>query len=530
MTTRLPRGTADAVGARLFPPVDPYAADPVAWARDVLGVHLWSRQRQIIESVRDTARTAVRSGHGVGKTLSAAVTCLWFMDTHTSSRVISTAPTWGGVEKLLWTEIGQLHARARSRPAAQSRPIFQTTPLQTELRLADGRYAIGLTAKPENSEAFAGHHAPHILVIFDEASGVHQRIFEVAEGYLTTDGARALLIGNPTRNSGELYDAFHSKRAEYSTIAISALDAPAFTGEDVPEAVRASLTGKAWVESRRRAWGEGSPLYQVRVLGQFAKSAEDTVMSLGAVEDAQLRELPADSAVDRVVIGCDVARFGTDETVIAERVGQRVRIVEHYFGKPTTHTAARVAHWAGRHPRVSTRIVIDDTGVGGGVTDQLRAERWNVTAFNASASAFRPDKYPNRRSELWFEMAEQLPGLDLDPDDQLAADLTAPMYTYDTKMRQVVEAKKDTKKRLGRSPDRADAVMLTLAGSHAFTGLVFFGDPSRWPALRQGATPEEIMARIDAAAAFNSSPGERMRRDLGEGRPLSDDELRDSPM
>jgi hypothetical protein len=449
---------------------DPYAADPVGWARDVLGVHLWSRQAEIAESVRDHARTAVRSGHGVGKTTGAAVIALWFLDTHARSRAITTATKWSQVEKLLWHEIALLLAAARDRPQAKGRPIFAAgaTALQTELRLPDGRYAIGLSSKPEQSESFAGHHAPHILLVVDEASGVPEPIFEVAEGYMTTEGARMLLIGNPTRAQGEFFDAFHSKRADYATLHISALESPAITGERVPEELRAALTGRAWVESRRRVWGEDSVPYQVRVLGQFARRSIDTVVALGDVEDAQEREVrtPYPAQQDDVTVAVDVARFGADETVITTRHGGRVRIREVYRGKDTTHTAARVVAWhralreeSGADPR----IVVDDVGVGGGVTDQLRARELEVHAFNGGERARQPALYPNRRSEMWFVLAEALAELDLDGDDQLAAELTAPMFRYDGDLRRVVERKEDTKRRLGRSPDRADSVMLALA-------------------------------------------------------------------
>lgn len=466
----------DSLFSRLDFVGDSYAQDPDGWARDVLGVHLWSRQRQIVESVRDNARTAVRSGHGVGKTFVAAVILLWFLDTHPRSRVISTATKWSQIEKLLWHEIRQLLARAESRSQAKSRPVFGGERLLVELRLPDGRYALGLSSKPEQAETFQGHHAPYILLIVDEASGVDQRIYDAAEGYLTTDGSRLLLIGNPTRTSGEFHAAFRSKRADYATLHISALDSPAITGEVVPDEVRAALTGQKWVDSRRRAWGEDSPLFKVRVLGDFAPAGENVVIELGDVEDAQDRELPADPVVDPVVVTCDVARFGSDETVIAVRVGRRVRIVERYSGKATTHTAARVAEVARRFPhsvRKPVRIVVDVVGVGGGVVDQLKAEGWGVVAYNAGAAARRPDLYPNRRSELWFELAEALPGLDLDGDEQLLADLTAPLFSYDARMRRVVEPKDRTKQRLGRSPDRADAVMLTLVeGSQWFTEMV----------------------------------------------------------
>jgi phage terminase large subunit len=493
-------GTADLIGQQLLE--DRYADDPIGWATDILGVHLWLRQRDIVEAVRDHRRVAVRSGHGIGKTLTAAVLTMWFLDCHPDSRVITTATKWSQVEGLLWHEINRLHTRARSRPQTKGRPIFAVKPLRLELKLPDGRYARGLNSKPENSETFQGHHAPNILVIYDEASGIHSKIFEAGEGYMTTDGAHALLIGNPTRTSGDFFDAFHSKRDLWRTLHVSALESPAITGEQVPEAVRAAVTGQAFVDDARKKWGEESPMYAIRVLGDFAKLSSDTVIDLGAVEDAQARELPADSLQDLVVIGCDVARFGTDETVIAERVGQRIRIVETYVGKPTTHTAGRVAYWASRHPAVATRVVVDDVGVGGGVTDQLRASGLSVTAFNGGHSAFDSRQYPNRRSELWFQAAAEMPLLDLDDDDQLAADLTGPQYSYDVKLRRVVERKDETKRRLGRSPDRGDAVLLTLVAERSPGAIVLADTPfAGGRARREDGRDPDLMRLPDRARA-----------------------------
>jgi hypothetical protein len=458
----------------LDPQTDPYASDPVGWARDILGVHLWSRQQQIVESVRDHPRTAVRSGHGIGKTMDAAVACLWFLDVFPASRVITTATKWSQVEHLLWHEINQLHSRAHVAGRLDTRAIGRADPLKTKLELPDGRYALGLSSKPENSESFAGHHAPHILVVYDEASGIHPSIFEVGEGYMTTDGARALLIGNPTRTAGEFYDAFHSKRADYNCLHVSALESPAITGEQVPESLRAALTGREWVESRRRAWGEDSPLFQVRVLGNFPRRATDTVVDLGNVEDAQARELdiPVPAQLEDVVVACDVARFGSDETVIGTRHGPRVRVRRTYVGKATTETVGWIID-AWRELRdqsgAEARIVVDDDGVGGGVTDQLREKGYEVVAFNGGARALEPTRYPNARSESWFRMARRLPDLDLDEDDQLAADLTAPKYRLDSDGRRVVERKDETKKRLGRSPDRGDMALLTLVPTLAVT-------------------------------------------------------------
>lgn len=439
--------------------------DPAWFAENVLGVHWWSMQVRVAECVRDHERTSVKAANGVGKTFNAAGLLLWFLYCFPQSRVVTTATTWPQVEKLLWHEVGQIHRGARFPLGGQLN--------LTELKLPDGRYAIGLSTKPTDLESFQGHHAPNLLLIFDEASGIPAPIYEAGEGYLTARGARLLLIGNPTQVSGEFYASHNSKRGDYKTFTIGWSDTPAFTGEPCPQGVLDALPYPEKLEQRKRMWGEDSALYQVRVLGNFSPHTTSGVIPLGAVMAAQARMLPStDSQYDHVVISCDVARFGDDETVIAERVGQTCRIVERYVGrKPAVtatgsqhgdlvQTAGRIAEHASKHPRQHVRLVVDDTGVGGGVTDILRNDGWEVTAFNGGETAFNPLRFPNRRSELWFMVGAQLEDIDLDDDDQLAADLVAPEYSYDLKMRKVVERKEDTKKRLGRSPDRADAVNL----------------------------------------------------------------------
>lgn len=424
------------------------ARDPVWFADEVLGAFLWSKQREIAWSVRDNRRTAVRACHGPGKTYVAAVLALWFLHLP-RSRVVTTAPTWRQIEKLLWHEIRQQHGHARY-------PIGGHLTL-TALEFADGRYAIGLSVAPGEEEAFMGHHAENILVIYDEASGVRQPVYEAGEGYMTTPGARALLIGNPTRPAGEFYDAFHSKRDTYATIAISAFDLPWATGEKVPAKLAAALTSEEWVEEHR--YWQGSPLWDVKVLGQFPAAAEDAVIALAHLEPAQERELPP---AEPRLVACDVARYGTDETVIAVRRGPWLRLTRAYVGRDLMQTVGAVIEEL-RELGDGARVVVDDVGVGGGVTDRLREQGVEVEAFNGAEQARDPERYPNRRSEAWFTLAERLPTLDLDPDRQLAADLASPRYRLDSRGRRTLERKEDTKKRLGRSPDRGDAIVMLLA-------------------------------------------------------------------
>jgi phage terminase large subunit len=362
--TRRPAGTADLIVDRMRtmpqppPPPHPYVDDPVGYCRNVLGFDPWSKQRQILESVRDNRRTAVRSAHGVGKTAIAARAALWFLDVHPGdTRVITTGASWEGVRDLLWKEIKQAHPLSGLGGRLSD----------TRLELGDKRFAVGLsTDKPER---FQGHHADHLLLIVDEASGVDEEIFEAATGYLTNPGARMLLIGNPTQLAGEFHAAFHRNRQSYHTIHVSAFDTPAFTGEATSAAAAASIDLRAYVDEMRLLYGELSPVYDVRVLGEFPSNASDAVCSLTAVEAARARLLPPHGA-GPVIVGVDVARFGDDETVIALRDGNSVRIVRNYVGKDTMRTVGEVLRVAREfcatktYPKNLVRIVVDDPGVG----------------------------------------------------------------------------------------------------------------------------------------------------------------------
>lgn len=427
-------------------------ANPCRFVEKVLGFTPWSIQREILESVRDNKRTAVRSCHGSGKTAIAARCVLWFLAAHPHSRVVTTAPTFTQVRDLLWREI--------AAGVANAPPGFFGEPNLTRLEVTPTWFAVGLSTR--TPEHFQGHHAENLLLVVDEASGVEESIYEASEGFLTSPGARVLLIGNPTSTSGTFYRAFHSERALYRTIHIPAQATPNLTGERVPGPVARSLVSAEWVDEKREQWGEDNPMYQVRVEGNFPGAADDQVIGVRQIEDAQKREVEAGAPV---VIACDVARYGSDETVIAVRRGSRVRLAKTYNGRSLMETAGQIvdvarAEWDERTP---IRVVVDDTGMGGGVTDRLREQGYTVDAFNGGSKANEPDLYPNRRSEAWFHFARMVDQVDLDTDDQLAADLVAPRYTLDSAGRRVVEKKDVTKRRLGRSPDRADAVLMAFA-------------------------------------------------------------------
>lgn len=435
--------------------------EPRFFLEKILGFTPWSKQLEVLESVRDHARTAVRSGHGCGKTAIAARTVLWFLAAYPHSVVVTTAPTWNQVEKLLWREMAVAFDKGREFFQVLGQPeIFKT-----DLVIAPDWYATGIST--EKPERFSGFHSAHILLVVDEASGVAADIYEAGEGFLTSRNSKVLLIGNPTQPSGKFYDAFHKDAASWNKIHISTFDTPAFTGEKVAEQVALALPDVGYPVLMERAYGKESAVYDYRVLGEFPRASDDAVCKAWDVERAQRVEFEPGWPV---VISCDIARKGGDETVIVLRTGDRVRIVDAYAGKDQNWTLGRLLQIERQtyeeFPVADIHHVIDMNGLGSGTFDALRERSaFPVYGFNSANRARNPREYPNRRSEMWWEFSDRLRDgrVDLDPDQQLFEDLVAPVYSIDSAGRRVVESKDEMRKRLRRSPDRADAVLMAYA-------------------------------------------------------------------
>jgi hypothetical protein len=235
------------------------SVDPVFKAREVFGWWPWSKQREILWSVRTNERTAVPSAHGLGKTATAARVVLDFVS-EGPCRIITTAPMWSQVEDLLWAEIAVAYRDSRI-------PLGGDL-LKTRLQFAPDWFAVGFST--DEAERFAGHHAPRLLLVVDEASGVDEKIYIAAKGFLTaSDGARVLLIGNPTRPAGTFFRACRAQ-SPYNVIQMSAFDSPNITGERVPKAVGAALPTLQWIKEMEDEYGRDSPEFRVRVMGEFA--------------------------------------------------------------------------------------------------------------------------------------------------------------------------------------------------------------------------------------------------------------------
>ena len=464
--------------------------NPVTYVTAALRCNLWRKQAEILRAVKDHPRVAVRSCNGSGKTFAAACAVLWWLMAFQENAIaITTAPTERQVKEILWREIRKLYRRNRKQIGGQIS--------QTRLDITPARFALGFST--DSDERFQGFHGENILFVADEASGVSEEIFEGIEASMTSDRARMLLIGNPTSLTGTFYHAFHSRRALWHNIHISAFDTPNLTGVDI---VNPALITPKWVEDAEQNWGRESPMYQIRVLGEFPSEAEDTLVPLRLIEAAVARwkqrraatdpspspspasgegtaagagwgrpaaisgERQSHLPVDGVEIGVDVARFGSDKTVICVRRGDDVVEIESFARQDTMQTAGRVVDAVRRHSPAAVRV--DEIGVGAGVVDRLRElGTQGVTGVNVAQRASRPEHFANLRAELYDGLRERFQqGRIAIPDDQaLVAELASLKYSFTSSGQVRLEGKEDLRSRGLPSPDRADALMLAFASA-----------------------------------------------------------------
>ena len=428
--------------------------DPVFFAKYVLGVDLWDKQVQIIESIRDNANTCVASGHGVGKTFISAVATLWFLCTHDQSRIITTAPTNRQVEAILWAEIWHLYKHARFPLGGKL--------LKTSLTIEEKWFALGLST--DDPDRFQGHHARHVLLVMDEAPGIDPKIYEAAQGILTQASSKNLLIGNPTSPSGPFFDAFHNKL--WNSFYISCYDSPAIAEPDRYPA----LTTQKWIDERKEEWGETSPMFVSRVLGQFPLEGEDTLIPLNWCNRAVARfEKSKDTCKvsDHVYLGLDVARYGTNKTVLSSFVPNRLQYQKSIQNKSTTE-ATKLAITDGISAGAKLmQITTDDTGVGGGVTDRLRELGYPVLAINFSQKPTDPMHFRGIRDEMYWHLRELFRSeeIAIPNSEALINQLSAIKYKINSKGKIEIEDKDAMKKRGLNSPDEADSLVIAVWGA-----------------------------------------------------------------
>lgn len=434
-----------------------YKDNPVGFVREVLNEQPWSKQTEILLSIRDNKYTTVRSAHDTGKSWSASRAVAWWLSSRPIGEafVVSTAPTFNQVKTILWREIHRAHVKG-GLPGRLN---------MTEWLIGDEIVAFGRKPADYDAEAFQGIHAAYVLVVIDEASGVPKVIWDAAETIITSKESRMLAIGNPDDPTGAFADS-HAPPSTWNKIHISAFDTPNFTKEPVSEIARISLLDPDWVEDKKKKWGEESPLYVSKVLGDFPEDASDTLIPISWLEMARSQYLMPE---EETILGVDVARSGKDETVIVKRNGPVVRIISTVSQQDTMTTTGKIIQEMYRFTAIEVKV--DEVGVGGGVVDRLKELEHPVLPLNAGGAASDPKRFLNARAEWYWHLRELfepdertgLPNIDIDDDPTLFEQLASIRYEVKSNGKVVIESKDQMKARGLPSPDRADAVMLAFA-------------------------------------------------------------------
>lgn len=461
-----------------------YVNDPVGFFRDVLKIDLWSRQAEIANALVAHERVAAKTGHKIGKSLMAAGLCLWWACTRPDALVIITAPGYDQVKDIIWMELGKLHRRIRDHVGG-AMPLDPST----GLRLRNGSQIKGLATN--TPERVAGRSGQSVLVIVDEASGYPDMLWEALQTSAAggddsmedAGEARILAIGNPTQTSGWFFEIFRTQNPDWSQHTVSSEETPNVRaandngGVDLEKVIPGLATLKFLSIIRNECGPEymTHPVYMVRVLGLYPERSSNSVIALAnidrAANDNARKAIWIPPAPHEVCFGVDPARFGDDDACFVPSIGKWMGEIVALSGldgpELARHVEAAARPFVAQGRRV--RVNVDGAGIGASVVDALircdlaQKGKLYVCDTNASSKADEETKHINLRAQLWWDMNAWLAGGgSLPKDGELTRELLAPTYKFAKDGRIQVESKDDIKKKIGRSPDRADAACLAV--------------------------------------------------------------------
>ncbi len=530
--------------------------DPTLFAQDIIdwppGTQLEPYQARVLSALIEHKRVAVRSPHGAGKSALAAMAILWFAFSRDLAglpwKVLCTAGSWRQLEKYLMPEMALWARRLRWERLGRG-PLNERTELLTlNLHLRHGQ---AFAAASDNAALMEGAHSPNLLIVLDESKTIPTPTWDALEGAAAgPESIYMLAISTPGAPAGRFFEIFQR------TTGLEDWHPEHITLE---ESIAAGRINQSWADQRAKLWGTSSALYLNRVRGEFASSDESGVIPLAWVEAANARFAAyADGSLTLGPVthaGVDIARSGSDKSVIALRHDDVISELRSYSSPDTMELVGHVAGILRAHP--GCRAIVDVIGVGGGPVDRLREHqdiKSRITAFNASAKSDRQDAsgelgFANSRAAAWWNMRERLnpdnhSTVALPPDDLLTGDLTSPRWTVNSSGRIQIESKDEIRKRLGRSTDSGDAVVQAFfdevkgiaagwmeyleaeakfGSARAIPKGYFDGKAPPEPEPEPELTPEEVEAAATQAAAeaeeaaARAEERARARREWGGG-------------
>lgn len=423
-------------------------------------------QKKIFDTFPDFFRSAIASGRGPGKSALIGMLTHWFMSTRIGSSTWVAANGEPQLRTKTFPEIAKWVARGINSDFfdTTSTMILPTKWFREYIESEEGLgrstkyyYIAGQLWSAENPDAFAGaHNFDGEFALFDEASSIPENIWTVQEGVFTEDIADRfwMTFSNPRSNSGAFYDCFHKNKDQWRTRQIDSR-----TVEGINHAPFNSIIAK---------FGEDSDEAKVEVYGQFPSVGDDQFISPKMVDEALARD-PVTEKNAELVLGVDVARFGSDKSIIVVRKGRTLVKIYKYQGLDTMAVTGKVIE-AIREWKPDLTIV-DEGGLGAGVLDRLMEQGYKVRGVAFGSRADNPKAYFNKRSEMWGTMREWLRSASVGSlednaeaeNKALKQDLVAPKYKTSSNGSIQLESKAEMKKRGVSSPDCGDALAVSLA-------------------------------------------------------------------
>lgn len=427
-------------------------------------------QLEALENLIPKRKVSLRGPHGLGKTALASWVGLWAVLVFEDVKIPCTASSWRQLSKFLAPEIHKWAKRLRWDKIGHD--PFKADELQTlSAKLSPTRELFMVAS--DNADLIEGAHADHLIYILDEAKAIKDDIWDAVEGAFSTGDCYALAISTPGNRVGRFYD-IHRHAPGYEDWWSRHVT--------LEEAIAAGRVSSVWAEARLRQWGERSPVYQAKVIGNFPEQADNALLSLTWIEEARERELTPDLEVPPHA-GVDVARFGRNDSVWMKGRGDIVLEAEIWHGNDTMEVAGKIK-------AKGVPATIDVIGVGSGVYDRLVEQGFECWAINVGESANEKDQYVNLRTEIFWRLRVRFQEGKIDLSrlteeiyDRLSGELTSLGYDYKSDGRISLWSKEDLENLGGNSPDVADAlaILFSDAGSRGkLAGTVGEPQKSRW--------------------------------------------------
>ena len=452
-----------------------YFNDPVLWAEEVLGAELYSKQKEMLRSLANNKRTAVKSAHSTGKSYTMGIAACWWVSTRGSnSLVVSTAPTYNQVHNILWEEVRKHFVEhglvGKITQDDQWKIPVEGVDDKGNKRVIEKQVAFGRRPADMDMSAFQGLHRPDgVLFLIDEAVGCPEMIFTAAEVNTTAANCRILAIANPDDYQSAFGKIFKREDSTWNRMTISVHDTPNFTGEVVSEHLAALLPQQDWVEDMKIQWGEESSRFKSKILAEFPEESDSMFFTQTAIDKSIDHDVPEDFERE-CIFGVDIARMGEDYNSIYINRGGRLRLHSTWNKVTLTETAGRIHRAA--LDEMATEIRVDGSGIGAGVIDILMNDDaydrkpYKVIAMIGSGRSPDTLRWLNARALYYDQMREKMQTslLDIDPrDEKLLDEMLMIKFKFSPKGGIQIESKDDMRSRGMKSPDNLDAAVYASA-------------------------------------------------------------------